>query len=130
MMRAVPTGSELLRRVSIRMEVEQEKQKLENIVANKENLKPLELTLQKIELIASDIRLDMVYMREREAQHRNANGLCVLCFMSFSPPLLRSTSFTSNSHIKYVLFMSLDIAWFQKRRMHVWHGSQFSLSLC
>jgi hypothetical protein len=56
------------------MEVEQEKQKLENIVANKNNLKPLELALQKIELISSDIRLDMYYMREREAQHRDANG--------------------------------------------------------
>jgi hypothetical protein len=66
-------GTELPRRVSIRIEVEQEKQKLDNIVANKENLKPLELALQKIELVSSDIRLDMRYMREREAQHRDAN---------------------------------------------------------
>jgi hypothetical protein len=82
----VPTvGTDLQRRVSISMGVEQEKQKLENIVANKNNLKPLELALQKIELISSDIRLDMYYMREREAQHRDANGTD----SDFSLPLSR-----------------------------------------
>lgn len=40
----------------------------------KESLKPLEQKLRKVEDITNDIREELRHHREREAEHRDANG--------------------------------------------------------
>lgn len=64
-------NSNLQRRVSLSYTVQRDNKKSEG---TKEALKPLEQKLKKIEDMTNDIREELRHHREREAEHRNANG--------------------------------------------------------
>lgn len=44
-------------------------------VAKREKLQPLELELKKIEDTVGNIKAEFNYMRQREARHRDTNGI-------------------------------------------------------
>lgn len=64
-------NSNLQRRVSLSYTVARDTKKNDGA---KESLKPLEQKLRKIEDITNDIREELRHHREREAEHRDANG--------------------------------------------------------
>jgi len=67
----VAVNSNLQRRVTLSYTVQRNNKKTDG---NKEVLKPLEQKLKKIEDMTNDIREELRHHREREAEHRNANG--------------------------------------------------------
>ena len=46
-----------------------------NAAASKENLKPTEVELRRLEDLARNLKNEMTYLRTREAAHRNTNGM-------------------------------------------------------
>ncbi|MBZ3690973.1 emp24/gp25L/p24 family protein, partial [Pseudomonas aeruginosa] len=64
-------NSNLQRRVSLSYTVQRDNKKNDGA---KESLKPLEQKLRKIEDMTNDIREELRHHREREAEHRDANG--------------------------------------------------------
>ncbi len=65
-------NSNLQRRVSLSYTVQRDNKKNDGA---KESLKPLEQKLRKIEDMTNDIREELRHHREREAEHRDANGM-------------------------------------------------------
>jgi len=55
-------------------------------LAKKENLKPLEIELMKLEDVVTQIEHEFRYMKEREARHRNTNEStnARVAYMSFA----------------------------------------------
>jgi hypothetical protein len=58
----------------VEIKMEHQKEKDYSDIAKKENLKPIEVELRKIEDAVEQLKGDFAYMKNREARHRNTNG--------------------------------------------------------